>query len=223
MCHFKIKNSLYRLTTVIAILLTASCAPLNVDVGLSFDNDLIEDEDFSDFSIMFRKAGCQGFQSHVWDYIYKIVSIENGKPPPYHTVKEKVIERIEKLTENSSANKEDIRRFAMRFVEIYALVTEFMDQNKTAETTNTLVQLEHGIVEPDHTEFTNRLKQIFSDLDETAKALNQECLEEPATQIAEDSSSSREEEDQWNTGWLRELKKNTHPLVYGARKVMATA
>lgn len=221
MCYFKIKNSLYGLITSFLILCIVSCAPLNLGTLPSEVGEF--DEDYSDFSTMFRKAGCQDFQTHVWNYIYKIVSIENGKPPPYHTVKEKVVKRIEILTQDSSASPEEIRSFAMKFVEIYALVTEFMDQNKE-EATNTLVQLEHGIVEPAHTDFTNQLKQIFADLDERAKALNQECEKEIPTQIAEEGRPSTQgEESTWGIQWFYTLKQNTHPLIYGARKVMATA
>ena len=220
MYYFKIKNSLHGLITAILVLCIVSCAPLNLGTHPSEVEEL--DEDYSDFSTMFRKAGCQDFRTYVWNYIYKIVSIENGKPPPYHTVKEKVIQRIETLTQDSSASPEDIRSFAMSFVEIYALVTEFMDQNNE-EAANTLVQLEHGIVEPAHTDFTNRLKQIFADLEKRAKALNQECQKDVPTQIAEGRSSTQGEENTWGIKWFHVLKKNIHPLIYGARKVMATA
>ena len=223
MCYFKIKNSLYELITTILVLCIVSCAPLNLGTHTSEVGEFEEDySDYSDFSTMFRKAGCRDFRNYVWNYIYRIVSIENGKPPPYHTVKEKVVQRIETLTQDSSASPKDIRSFAMKFVEIYALVTEFMDQN-TEEAANTLVQLEHGIVEPAHTDFTNSLKQIFADLEERAKALNQECQEEAPTQIAEDHSSKQGEESTWGIQWFHTLKQNTHPLIYGARKVMATA
>ncbi len=207
-----------------------SCAPLGLKSGnLQTIDDTIQHPitvDYSDFSNIFKKTGCQGFQSHVWNYIYKIVSIENGKPPPYHTVKEKIIKRIHELTKDHPASEEDIKQFAMRFVEVYALVTEFMDQNRE-EATDTLVHLEYGIVEPNHTEFIEKLRATFAELDRIAKALNQECQEESPTYASEERSVLREpssdSNDKWDIRWFHTMRKNLHPLVYGARKVMSTA
>ncbi|MDE0119612.1 MAG: hypothetical protein OXM55_06365 [Bdellovibrionales bacterium] len=199
-------------------------------------NSLEEDlnVDYSDFETILKKAGCQDFQSHVWSYIYRIVSIENGAPPPYHTVRERIIQRIKELMKDHSASKEDIRRFATRFVEIYALVTDFMDQRQSESATETLVQFEYGVVEENNEEFINELTETFLELDKNAKALNQECQkEESLTYIAQDTDTpltASEKTDvpsdskgEWDIEWFYKMKRNTHPLVYGARKVMSTA
>ena len=208
-----------------------SCAPLGL---ISDDHQTTTDDtvqpstnvDYSDFSSILKKTGCQDFQSHVWNYIYKIVSIENGKPPPYHTVKEKIIERIYKLTKDNPASEEHIKHFAMRFVEIYALITEFMDQNRE-EATDTLVHLEYGIIEPNHTQFIEQLKTTFVELDKIAKILNQECQEESSTSYASETNNLKnpdsDSNDKWDIRWFHTMRQNLHPLVYGARKVMSTA
>ena len=215
----------------ITILLTLiiACAPLNFQGG---DGLLSSEEDglytiesaYSGFENMLKKAGCKDFRSYVWNYIYRIVSNENGKPPPYHTVKEKITERIQTLMEDHNAPEEVIQQFARQFVEIYALVTEFMDQYQVAEATETLVQLELDIEEQNHTEFTRKLKHTFTELDKSAKRLNHNCQEENQAHVAEsDKPSDDSDSTEWDIEWFYKMRKNLHPLVYGARKVMSTA
>ena len=214
----------------ITILLTfiIACAPLNFQGG----DELLSSEDdtpytiesaYSGFEIMLKKAGCQDFRSYVWNYIYKIVSNENGKPPPYHTVKEKITERIQTLMKDHNASEEVIQQFAKQFVEIYALVTEFMEQYQVAEATETLVQLELDVEEQNHADFTEKLKHIFTELDKSAKALNQNCQEETQSYAESDRNSVDSNSTEWDIEWFYTMRKHLHPLVYGARKVMSTA
>ena len=222
-------KSSYHWFPVTALLISISgCAPLNVQV--SELDPLIEEEKpytiestYSDFETMLKKAGCQNFRSYVWNYIYKIVSTENGKPPPYYTVKEKITQRMQKLMKHHSAPKEAIQNFARQFVEIYALVTELMDQHQEEEATETLVQLEHGIAGQSHTDFTNRLKQTFLELDKSAKILNKNCPEENETYASDNRSTDPESMQKWDIKWFYTMRKTLHPLVYGARKIMSTA
>ena len=223
----------FSLSFAIAVLLIA-CAPLNTREGEELDISSIDEEktivDYSDFESILEKAGCQDFQAYVWSYIYKIVSIEDGKPSPYHTVKEKIVTRIQELMKDRLASEEDIEKFAMRFVEIYALVTEFMDTAQEEDATTALVQFEYGVVEKDHTDFVNKLTEIFAKLDKNAKALNQDCQEENVSVVADrgaDSSSRRDSSSsslsEWDIAWFHKMRNSLHPLVYGARKVMSTA
>ena len=213
----------FLLTSIIA------CSPLNLRGG----EELLSEEDkpytlestYSDFEAMFKKAGCQDFRSYVWNYIYKIASYENGKPPPYHTVKEKIIQRIKTLMKDHNASEEAIRRFALRFVEIYALVTEFMEKHQVEEATETLVQLELNIEEQSHADFTRKLKHTFLELDKSAKALNQNCQRENQSYASGNNRNSDHSisMERWNIKWFYTMRKKLHPLVYGARKVMSTA
>ena len=213
-----------------------SCSPLNIQTDLESPTDTLQEDinvDYSDFETILKKAGCRDFQSHVWSYIYRIVSIENGTPPPYYTVRERIIQRIEELMkDHPSSKKEDIRQFATRFVEIYALVTDFMDQRQNNEdVTETMVQFEYGVVEENNAEFINKLTETFSELDKNAQALNQICQQEEniTNQIAQKTNTtsktdvSSDSTVEWDIDWFYKMKINTHPLVYGARKVMSTA
>ncbi len=245
MAKFNPSKLYYLLSSLIVGLLLITCAPLNIRNGGRLNGELNisskEDEemivDYSDFKSILNKAGCQDFQAYVWNYIYKIVSIENGKPPPYYTVKKTIIKRIQELMKEHPASKEDIQKFALRFVEIYALVTEFMNTHQEDETTTTLVQFEHGVVEQSHTDFINKLTQTFEELDENAKALNQGCKEEEIYADTDDTnntdsshssdtstdSTSSSHLSEWDIAWFHKMRKSVHPLVYGARKVMSTA
>ena len=216
---------------IVFFLCVLSCSPLNIETeDLQLQPDDLEDGvDYSDFETILKKAGCQDFQPHVWNYIYRIASIENGQPPPYHTVRKKIINKIEELMKDHPASKEDIRKFATRFVEIYALVTEFMDQSKNEDATETLVQFEYGVTEGNH-DFINKLTETFAELDRNAKALNKNCQQEESTIYASQdphtpskSDSPADATTEWDIDWFYKMKRNTHPLVYGARKVMSTA
>lgn len=239
MSKFKPLILYYLPYSLIVTTLIIACAPLNIqNENLSGEPNIISREneemiiDYSDFQSILNKAGCQDFQAYVWNYIYKIVSLENGKPPPYYTVREKIVERIQQLMKEHPASEQDIKQFAMRFVEIYALVTEFMNTHQEDETTTTLVRFEHGVVEQSHTDFINQLTNTFAELDENAKALNQGCKETEtltyqdtsntdSSDSSDDSSSNHLSE--WEIAWFHQMRKSVHPLVYGARKVMSTA
>ena len=171
---------------------------------------------FSDFHRILKRTGCQDFQSYVWSYIYKIATFENGTPPPYHTVKEQIVRRIQALMQDHPADKSDINNFALRFVEIYALVTELVEQEGEF-TTDTLVQFEYGIVNEKTATWTNRLKAIFAELDKNAKILNSNCQDEEESFYAKGGAKTSQER-----AFIWE-EHTIHPLVYGARRVMATA
>ncbi len=193
-----------------------ACSPLSLETSFRDLANYDEDSegvstDFSDFHRILQRTGCQDFSSYVWNYIYKVASFEQGTPPPYHTVKEQIVRRIQNLMRDHPASKKDINSFAMRFVEIYALITEFMDQYGAEELTDMLVQFEYGIANESHSAWTNRLKGVFAELESNAKVLNSDCQDE------EDSFYAGKE---GHSGWGQ---SNQHPLVAGARKVMATA
>ena len=201
--------------------LLIACSPLNLQSG-GLEPYSEKDREggythFSDFHHILKKTGCQDFQSYVWNYIYKIASFENGRPPPYHTVKEKIVSRIQELMKDHPTDRANINNFALRFVEIYALITEFMNQYGEEEMTNTLFQFEYGISNPNHPTFTNKLKKVFADLDSNAKALNNHCQDE------EEPLDTNELASLYRVRTLELGEDSVHPLVYGARKVMATA
>ena len=217
----------------------ASCSPINLNVpDLRYSDGDSESEsrpEYPNFDTILKNTGCADFKSYIWNYIYRIASLKRGNIPPYHTVKEAITRRVRKVMkkENPFAKEEDIKQFAMRFVEIYALVTEFMDSNPEKDITETLVQFEYDIEPSDHVEFVNRLRATFEKLDKHAKTLNQNCEEDFHLSYAKKNRStpssfkgggfSGDSMSEWDIKWFYTMRKNLHPVIYGARKFMAVA
>ena len=204
--------------------LITSCAPLYLDTEEDFllsenAGGLSAPENPTDFDAVFYRAGCENFRSYVWNYIYNLASRPPDKLLPYHTIKENLAKKVEGLIPDSSYSAQDVNEFAMGFVQIYALVTEFMNNNKTEETYQALVQFEHGLVQKDHETFARELEQALAQLDLLAKKLKNHCAEEPASpQPVKNSTLNKK-----SVPWFFAMKRKLNPLVYGARKVMASA
>jgi len=232
----------FRLGVLIAFLLGGSCAPINLTQD-NFSNEPPEIDDnlgvdYSDFGQILKKTGCSDFRSYVWNYIYRIVSIEDGKPPPYHTVKQRLVQKIQYIMKDYPADQEYINNFAMRFVEIYALVTELMDHYNNSEVEETLVQIEYNISTENQNSFVSQMREVLDNLDADAKALNSQCLKEdnsdnmygenqPTENVDRHGNHSAKDSSndlgKWDILWFHKMRKTLHPLVYGARKVMSTA
>ncbi len=195
-------------------------------------NHLDENPSFSEaglFKSLLQKAGCGDFSTHAWSYIYQIVSIEKGQPPPYYTVKEKIAQQIQKQILSSHISKEKIEFFAKQFVKVYAYITEFMQNKQSNTATEILVYLEHGIIHPEHKEFVTKLQNTLTELNQSAKALNKHCSPKHQIQRAanEHDFQNRDQinnlKDQWSIPFFSFIKNRQHPLIYGALKVMSTA
>ncbi len=194
-----------------------SCSPLNLQVGrLGYG----ESESYS-FDLLFQKSGCQDFKTHVWNYIDKIVSANEGSPIPYIALRKEVTKRVMSLMDSHSGSKEDIKKFADQFVSIYALITEFRDQNKD-DVEETLFLFEYDVFNQNETverrKFKDQLQTLFADLNGSAKKLNKDCAQEDHPNLKIGS-----QQNEFNAKWLQDMKSYVHPVVYGARKVMATA
>ena len=166
-------------------------------------------------SSLFERAGCQDFKVHIWNYIYHISSDKHKKPLSPYAMKEEITEKLSHLTKDISS--EDIEKFSTRFVALYTLVDEFLEQHQEEDNTTTLVQFEHGVVPQDYTTFAEQLKVQLSELDQAAKTFNTDCP--VGSSRGKYDNNSRYGDIQW----FNDMKQNKHPLVYGAKKVMATA
>ena len=201
------------------LIILSACAPLNLSDGT--DNMTISSTSGNIYKpslgSLFERTGCQDFRAYVWNYIYNISSDKNKKPVSYYAMKEQTAKKLFSLAKDASP--EDINRFAMHFVSLYALVSEFLQQNEEEDNTTTLVQFEHGVVHQNHEEFAEKLEEALSQLEQTAKEFNKNC--------PENIDYSRETNHTGNqyahNKWFFNMKRNMHPLVYGAKKVMSTA
>ncbi len=202
---------------------------------LAYD-PLKNSEDFSEevvFHNLLEHTACEDFSYHVWSYIYKIVSIEKGKPPPYYVVKEKIMQQVQAQIARPNISQDIIKQFAMRFVEIYAHITEFMQKKKKNTATEILVQLEHGVIHHEHKAFITKLQHTFTKLNHYAKKLNQNCLSPSEPKILSDRNTTQNMaknakkltpfKNTWGIPFFDHFQQHYHPVVYGAFKVMATA
>ena len=161
---------------------------------------------------LFERTGCQDFRNYVWNYIYNISADKNKQPISYYAMKEQMAQKLFSLAKKAS--RENINRFAMELVSLYALVSEFLQQNAEEDNTTTLVQFEHGVIHQDHEEFAEKLEATLSQLEQTAQDFNKNCPE---------STGNYTDHQYAHIQWFFNMKRQTHPLVYGAKKVMSTA
>ena len=204
--------------------LLITCSPIGFNSEqLHLVNDLDDTTLFSEeklFHSLLKQAGCQDFHFYVWNYVYKIVSIEGGNPPPYYTVKEKIMKRVQEEVKGRQVSEDTIKNFAKQFVKIYAYVTEFMQNTKQGGATEVLVQLEHKAILPEHIDLANKLHTAFTELNHYAKAIGRKCFTPP---ILSTANVNNEPDDSHGIQLFHSLKQKHHPLIYGALKVMSTA
>ncbi len=203
-------------TTLIFFIILSACTPLNLssEIGSAMPSGNVYKPNLNS---LFERTGCQDFRVYVWNYIYHISSDENKKPVSYYAMKEQIAGKLFNLAKDAS--HEDINSFATHLVSLYALVDEFLQQNQEEDKTTTLVQFEHGVVHQDHAEFAEQLEIHLSKLNQSAKKFNKSCPED-TTDLREPNNTAN---PYGNVKWFFDMKRNTHPLVYGAKKVMATA
>ena len=215
-----------------ALVVWTACRPAQFNEEAAFSSrslaeepeDVFSEEDV--FRSLLNKTACKDFDFHVWSYIYKIVSMEKGKPPPYYTVKEKIMKQVSKQITKKQVSEETIRKFAMRFVEIYAYITEFMQKKKQNDSAEILVQLEHGIIHPKHHNFTHKLQNTLAELSQYAQQINKNCEESPSPLTKRRWAKERRPSIRSlsnSIAFFEDLKRTHNPLVYGAFKVMSTA
>ncbi len=213
----------FTLTVVAGGLSFWSCSPIQINsaalggsVSLVPENHSVEGKVFAS---MFKKAGCRDFEAHAWDFIYKLASLKDNIPL-YYNMKEKIRKRVQNLMKGHPASRENINSFAMRFTEIYALVVEFINQNKEENVLSTLIHMEYGDegITENYEEFHTKLQAALTRLNEEARLLNQNCKEQKKTLLHESPGDLR-----WGIPWFQVMKNNLHPLTYGAKKVMSTA
>ena len=180
------------------------------ELGIAHDQNLT-------FEKVFERVGCTDFRSLLWDYIYKVANMKEGKLPPYQYVKDKITKQMHiilKAKARTLPSKHVIDNFASYFVHIYGLVVELVQNNPNIN--SELVRLEYQIIDEESSPSTsiNDLEQTLDQLEKYAKQLNMNC---PARMDPHVYPT-------WGgAAWLNQMKHSLHPLVYGALKVMAVA
>jgi len=203
--------------------LMISCYPIGFLQTTNTDSSFIEEDTFSEtqiFHSLIQQTGCSDFKNYVWNYMHKIISM--GDDILYYKDFENTIrKRIKELLRDSSIPQKNINNFAEHFAIIYKLILDFKKNHQSHDNIkNRLIQIEYGDIDEDFSQFINQIKITLNNLVNEAKLFNMDCPKESQIHWSE---KSYEVPAQWNIGWFDIMKSRLHPLVYGARKVMATA
>ena len=164
---------------------------------------------------LFDSVSCEDFEGHIWSHIHTTL-FDQSPPPAPSLVRKKVKSYAQNYLLNTGAGPNTVRTFARYFSNIYKMALEFF-----ADKPIDLIQQELAIIEligetensyetAELKEFIKKVNLIFRNLKNLIAPLKLEChVREPEsitmqTPVFTDSS-------------------RLHPLVFGARKVMATA
>ena len=227
MNDYKLRNQHYRFLLFIGFPLTSmviTCSPVNFSplglgmssIGTNNETHTIEQT----FDLMLQRAGCSDFRTHVWDYLHKLISMGNDVIY-FDNFEQTIKERLQQLIKNPLYSQDNVDNFSKHFGEIYTLISNLRTKYQNPEDINNLlIQIEYGDRDNDLNNFIDRLKAALNNLEAEAKKFNSNCSEEL------DNPSTRRrlrENNQWNIEWFNVMKNRRHPVVYGAKKVMATA
>ena len=168
---------------------------------------------------LFDSISCDDFRSHIWNHIY-ITLFDKTPPPSPIMVQREVKSFAQNYLLKKRANNKMIRQFAQNFSKIYGQALNFF-----ADKTATIIMEEIALIElmdegdnsmyfyPELAQFVSDLDSTFDTIQETIAPLNLKCEVVNSTQL-----------DIAAFPVLKTQKeKYLHPLVHGARKVMATA
>ena len=164
-------------------------------------------------------VSCDDFEGHIWSHIHTTL-FDQSPPPSPSLVQKQVKAYAQNYLLNTGASPNTVRTFARYFSDIYQLALEFF-----ADKPIDIIQQELALIEligenesnsyedAELKEFIRKINLLFRNLRELTAPLKLEChviapesitMQIPQTPIVVDDSE-------------------LHPLVYGARKVMATA
>jgi len=169
---------------------------------------------------LFDSVSCEDFEGHIWSHIHTTL-FDQSPPPSPILVQKKVKSYAQNYLLNTGANPNTVRTFARYFSEIYQLALDFF-----ADKPIDMIQQELAMIEfigesesnpyenAELKEFIKKINILFKNLKKLVTPLKLECHA-----IAPKSITMQIPEAPVVVNNSSEL----HPLVYGARKVMATA
>ena len=165
-------------------------------------------------------VSCEDFEGHIWSHIHTTL-FDQSPPPSPGLVQKQVKSYAQNYLLNTGASPNTVRTFARYFSDIYQLALDFF-----ADKPIDLIQQELTLIEligesessryedAELKEFIKKINILFKNIRELVTPLKLEChVIEPESitiQIPEAPVVVTDDSE-------------LHPLVYGARKVMATA
>ena len=173
---------------------------------------------------LFDGAACDDFKSRIWSHIY-LTLFDQSPPPPPHIVQKKIKTYIQNYLAEKGGTPRVIRDFAGRFSAIYSHTFEFFADKPESLISEQLAQIDLAGDLDEEEPFTSSAEVasflreadvFFADLEILTASLGLECRSaSPENVIIRRNRPP--------APFLDSLKAKTHPLVFGARKVMAAA
>ena len=196
-----------------------SSADMRNNVSFERSTEEIEGLQSQALDHFFNGVGCDDFESRVWDHLY-LTLFENTPPPSFQQVQKAVKLSAGKYLLQQGAGTRAIREFAQIFLKIYETAFLFFadkPQQVIAEEL-AVIELMDGresqVSDPALKNFLDEIHILFDELKTLIQPLGLACLSVSASSV----------EMELGEGPISSVYTGkTHPLVYGARKIMATA
>lgn len=168
---------------------------------------------------LFNSVSCEDFEGHIWSHIYTTL-FDQSPPPSPGLVQKQIKSYAQNYLLNIGASPYTVRTFARYFSNIYQLSLEFFADKSIDRIQEELALIEligedesNPYEDAELKSFIKQVNVIFKDLKNLIAPLKLECQvirpQSIETQIPHTPIVVNDSE--------------IHPLVYGARKVMATA
>ena len=165
-------------------------------------------------------SSCTDFQSHMWDNLYDLAIDQQSIPRTSQLVGELEGQLRNYLEANNKEFKEaDVKTYLSRFSDMYSLINEKVlsgiSLNSKSDILRVLASVEIGDATSVEKKSLNaELKTALSKLKTSSEAIGLGCN---VTSGNEFSSASAQQP------YFEEIKAKVDPMVYGSRKVFATA
>ena len=172
---------------------------------------------------LFDGAACDDFKSRIWSHIY--LTLFNRPPPPPHIVQKKIKTYAQNYLAEKGGTPRLIRDFAGRFSAVYSHTFKFFADKPESLISEQLAQIDLAGDLDEEDPFTSSVEVasflreadvFFDELKSLTDDLGLECQ----STAPEDVIIRRKTP---SAPFFENLKSSLHPLVFGARKVMAAA
>lgn len=239
----KLYHTLHKpLRGLLVLLLLSSCSPISVSSSLHSVNDIrsmnpdysgmasrlasASPEGLDSFSQLFQSLSCSNFESQYWSHIYYLMFNTSNFTPT------QTLEELHRATldffQNNYSRQESVKKDISR--SIFQLFKEtflfFLDKSEDQileeiahiELAGNSIKKTSRDYRPELGKFTHTIANLFAQIKQLSTSLHLPCRVAQSSSIVFNNSSNSQ-----GMPFLNYLKRNLHPLVYGARKIMSIA
>ena len=192
----------------------------------SFSQDAIGLKDHA-LQQLFDSVNCPNFEAQIWNHIY-LTLFNNSPPPPPMSVKKKVKSYAKQYLSIKGANSRVMRDFSNHFTRLYSNVLAFFADKPKAIVLEQLAEIDlidttqnsamENTMDPEVIQFVDSVTPMIAHIQDSIRHLHLPCATRSPSSVYSNHSDSVS-----NSPLLQIMRNDLHPVVYGARKIMATA